>query len=223
VIIEPIGVVRSPYTKKYDAPRQPGVDDRLDEAQIILAPQRNFEQALDDLVGFDRIWIIAWFHEAGPWKPKVLPPRSAVKRGVFATRSPHRPNPIALSVARLVSIRDLTITIAETDLLDGTPVLDIKPYIPYADAFEGSKAGWVDDAMEHRYTVRFMPEAASQLEPLPLLQRHIVRVLSLDPHPHPYRRTEMMPNGEYVLAVQHHRISYVIDTDHVVILRIVAL
>jgi len=212
VTIQPIGVLRSPYLNKYDAPRQPGIDERVDEAYIDLEPHRNFEQALHDLEGFDRIWIIAWFHRVEDWKPKVLPPRSAVKRGVFATRSPHRPNPIALSVARLVSVHGLRITIAETDLLDGTPILDIKPYLSYSDAFEGSKAGWVDaESLREKYAVTFDTPINVQLQQDPAFRAHIERVLSVDPYPHPYRRTEECADGTYVLSVREKRVYYTID------------
>lgn len=222
--IVPIGILRSPYVNKYDAPRQPGVDERIDRAHIDLEPHRNYEQALQDLDGFERIWILAWFHRADAWKPKVLPPRSAVKRGVFATRSPHRPNPIGMSVARLVNVRGLRITIAETDLLDGTPILDIKPYLPYADAFEGSKAGWVDDAaMGPSYTVAFDPDADRILERDPMLKAHVERVLTMDPYPHPYRRTEACDDGTYVLSVRTSRIYYTISSTTVMVHRIVVL
>lgn len=222
MIVEPIGLVRSPYHRKYDAPRQPGIDDRIAEASIELFPHRNFEQAVRDLEGFERIWIIAWFDRATAWKPMVLPPRSAVKRGVFATRSPHRPNPIALSVARLLQCDGLRLTIAETDLLDGTPVLDIKPYLSYADAFVGSKAGWVDsEASGHGFEVVFSEDARIVVETDAALQAHVIRVLSFDPFPHPYRRTEHVSENNYILAVRSLRVHYTIESTRVVVLRIV--
>lgn len=222
--VVPIGVLRSPYVNKYDAPRQPGVDERADIAHIDLEPHRNFEQALQDLEGFERIWIIAWFHRAEAWKPMVLPPRSDVKRGVFATRSPHRPNPIALSVARLMHIRGLRVTIAETDLLNGTPILDIKPYLSYADAFEGSRAGWVDDAaLQCLFHVYFDPSVESVIISDPGLRAHVERVLSLDPFPHRYRRTEACEDGTYMLSVRSTRLHYTIDSTTVMVHRIVVL
>jgi tRNA-Thr(GGU) m(6)t(6)A37 methyltransferase TsaA len=224
VNVVPIGILRSPYVNKYDAPRQPGVDERIDLAHIDLEPHHNFEQALQDLDGFERIWILSWFHRADAWKPKVLPPRSAVKRGVFATRSPHRPNPIGLSVARLVVVRGLRITIAETDLLDGTPILDIKPYLSYADAFEGSKAGWVDDAaLQPSYSVVFDPGVITLLERDQSLKAHVERVLCTDPYPHPYRRTEACDDGTYILSVRTTRIHYTISSTTVMVHRIVVL
>lgn len=208
--LEPIGIVHSPYVSKYDAPRQPGVDDRRHEAVVELMAGRNFEQALEDMAGIERIWIVSWFHRATTWKPKVLPPRSTHKRGLFATRSPHRPNPIGLSVARIVAIDGLRITIAETDLLDGTPVLDIKPYIPYADSFPGSAAGWVDDDVRSAVFNVHVDHDVHVMAPADVLD-HARRVLALDPDPHPYRRTSMLPDGRRMLAIRQWRLIYVVD------------
>jgi len=211
--LEPIGVVRSPYRAKYDAPRQPLTDERAHEATIELLPDRNFEQALVDLEGFDRIWVIAWFDQAGGWKPKVLTPRDRTKRGVFATRSPHRPNPIALTCCEVVSVHARSIVVRGIDLLDGTPVLDIKPYLPYADAFPDARAGWVDAVSAPSYQV-VLESTTPETLPAELLD-HAIRVLRADPLPHPYRRTRQLSDGSFELAVQAWRFAYTI-TDRVV-------
>src|SRR5882724_8849522 len=102
--LDPIGVIHTPFKDRAQAPRQPRADSKTAEGTIVLRSGQNFEQALDDLAGFEYIWIVSWFHKNSNWKPKVRPPRgSKIKRGVFATRSPHRPNPIGLSLARLIS------------------------------------------------------------------------------------------------------------------------
>lgn len=148
----PVGVVRSPWRYVHDAPRQ-GSPDRPEPATIVL--RKGMQNCLLHLAGFDRIWVLFVVSYARGWKSTVVPPRDDERRGVFATRSPHRPNPIGLTCARLVSVRGREIVIAEHDLLDGTPVLDIKPYIPYCDAFPGARAGWVDNvrpgAPDHRW------------------------------------------------------------------------
>jgi len=150
VSCEIIGHVRSPYKERFGTPRQPPVteqtlEDRALEASIELIPGRNFEQALKDLEGFDYIWVLAWLHLNEGWNPQVIPPRGPeIKRGLFATRAPHRPNPIALSALRLIGIEGRVLKVRGIDLLDGTPVLDIKPYIPYSDAFPHAKAGWLE-------------------------------------------------------------------------------
>jgi tRNA (adenine37-N6)-methyltransferase len=148
----PIGVVRSPYRYVHDAPRQAGLG-RADEARIVL--RRGLQNCVKDLAGFERIWVLFVFSYARGWRQQVVPPRDTVKRGVLATRAPHRPNPIGMSSVRLVGVRGLVLTVSGHDLLDGTPVLDVKPYLPYCDAHPGARAGWVDslprDAGDHRW------------------------------------------------------------------------
>jgi tRNA-Thr(GGU) m(6)t(6)A37 methyltransferase TsaA len=145
--LDPIGYVQCRFTEKADVPRQ-GVLGEGNQALIRLLPGLNFEQALEDLKGIERIWVLFWMHEVTHWKAKVQPPRSVGKKGVFATRSPHRPNPIGLSCVRLLSVKGLDLIIEDHDLLEGTPVLDIKPYLPYADSFPESKSGWMEEKIE---------------------------------------------------------------------------
>lgn len=147
----PIGFIRSPYTQRIDAPHQPTVQPgtgALDEAVLELDPGLP-EETLRDLEGFERIWVVFVLHRSEGWAPTVRPPRGPrVKRGVFATRSPHRPNAIGLSAVELAGVDGRTLRLRGVDLLDGTPVLDIKPYVPYADAFPEARAGWIDDVDE---------------------------------------------------------------------------
>lgn len=217
IAMEPIGIVHSPYQAKYDAPRQPGVDDRHHEATIELFANCNYEQALEDLSGFDRIWILAWFDQAHHWKPKVLVPRGRVKRGVFSTRSPHRPNPIALTCCELISIDGRSLRVRGIDLLDNTPVLDIKPYVPYADAFPDSRAGWLEELSTETYQVHVAPDVNPGLLPHELWL-YVQRVLTHDPHPHPYRRTRILPDQSYELAIQEWRCRYQINDNDVTVL-----
>ena len=217
--LEPIGVVRSPYVSKYEAPRQPTADDRDDEAVIELFPHRNFEQALDDLDGFERIWVIALFDQAANWKPKILTPRDRMKRGLFATRSPHRPNPIALSVVKLLSVKGLAIHVQGLDLLSGTPVLDIKPYLPYADAFPDSRTGWLEDISPRFFSIVIPDTILESIEDV--LFKHVKRTLAVDPFPHPYRRITCIADHTYELAYRQWRITYEVDDDTVFVLSIV--
>ena len=155
VPITPIGVFRGAASYKYDAPRQ-GVF--AGGAGIIeLAAGRNFETALRNLDGFERIWVIFLFdRNGGDWRPTTRPPVAVPgldRVGVFASRAPYRPNPIGLSCVRLVAVRGRILEIAAADLLDGTPVLDVKPYVPAADAFPDAKAGWVDAQRAARWQV----------------------------------------------------------------------
>jgi len=140
----PIGVVHSHYKERFAAPRQPTLDTAA-AARIELKGGMNLEQALNDLEDFSHIWIIYWMHLNRGWNPCVLPPRGPkVRRGLFATRAPHRPNSIGLSAVRLLRIEGRILHIEGHDMLDGTPVLDIKPYIPYADAFPDAAHGWAE-------------------------------------------------------------------------------
>lgn len=227
--VQPIGIIRTPYREKQHAPRQPGIDKETVIGTIELFPDRNFDQALEHLSGFERIWIISWFHQNSEWKPKVLPPRSGrTKRGVFATRSPHRPNPIGLSLCSLIDIKGRVIRVANPDLLDGTPILDIKPYLPYAEAFPDSEIGWLAE-VEHLddapFTVEVSEKAKEQTQWLDtthdihLLERAI-DILSFDPFPHSYRRIMKHDSGGFVMAIKSWRVLYTISDTRVSILEI---
>src|SRR3954467_191811 len=158
--IEPIGFVRSSLATKVEAARQPQAAEGQ-AARIELLPGRHFEHALEDLASWKRIWVIFWFHHNAGWRPKVLPPRSVTgRKGVFATRSPHRPNPIGMSAVRLERIEGLTLHILDTDMLDGTPVLDLKPYVAYTDAHSDAGNGWLDANPVRAYDVIFELRAA---------------------------------------------------------------
>ncbi|MDD2499707.1 MAG: tRNA (N6-threonylcarbamoyladenosine(37)-N6)-methyltransferase TrmO [Geobacter sp.] len=149
VTYRPIATIASPYVRRIDAPHQGTVVEGTETGAPALATLELAEwldeQVLQDLDGFERIWLIFAFHQSEGWRSSVKPPRGGPKRGVLATRSPHRPNAIGLSAVELVGIEGRTLHLRGVDLLDGTPVLDIKPYVPYADAFPAAKAGWIDE------------------------------------------------------------------------------
>jgi tRNA (adenine37-N6)-methyltransferase len=225
----PIGVARTPFTDRVSAPRQPYAS-RAARGTIELFPGRDFEHALEDLGGWDRLWIIFCFHLNAPgvWRPKVLPPRSAgTRRGVFSTRSPHRPNPIGLSVVRLEEVRGLVLHVRDVDMIDGSPVLDLKPYVPYADAFVDARTGWLSPlapapAEEGRavdpepgFVVTWSPLATEQAAWLRRehgvdLEEPVNRVLELGPQPHPYRRIKAEGEG-FRLAVKDWRVRFRVD------------
>ena len=155
---QPIAFVRSPYARRIDAPHQPTV---VAGTETQAAVEASIEFAADfpatayrDLAGFERIWLLFAFHRSEGWKAEVRPPRGGGKRSVLATRSPHRPNAIGLSAVELVAVGEGVLQVRGLDLLDGTPILDIKPYVPYADAFPDSRAGWIDqiDVQQGRHS-----------------------------------------------------------------------
>jgi tRNA-Thr(GGU) m(6)t(6)A37 methyltransferase TsaA len=145
-LLEPIGWVRSPYRRRFGTPQQASAFDSNALAVLELDPERIPAGALADLEGMDRVWVLSWLHQGGGWSESVVPPRGPrVRRGLFSTRSPDRPNPVGLSAVELVRIHGCNLHVRGVDLLDGTPIIDVKPYVPYADAFPESKAGWIDE------------------------------------------------------------------------------
>lgn len=154
--MRPVGVVHSPFRNHFDAPRQPNtraITNAAHDATIIL--RKGLQNMARDLRGMERIWIIFQFNYSCGFKHTVIPPRDSSLRGLFATRSPHRPNPIGLSCVRLLNVVGHKIVIRDHDLLHGTAVLDIKPYLPYCEAWPEAKTGWIehlsDDAPDHRW------------------------------------------------------------------------
>lgn len=149
--ISPIATVHSCFTEKFGIPRQPLLAD-ASRASIALLPPLDTPDAVAGIEQNSHLWVIFQFHQvAGQWSHKVRPPRLGGNRklGVLATRSPFRPNNIGLSVVRLLEVRTqprVELIVAGADLLDGTPVLDIKPYIPYADAIPGASSEFADQA-----------------------------------------------------------------------------
>jgi tRNA-Thr(GGU) m(6)t(6)A37 methyltransferase TsaA len=224
--LEPIGIVRTVLGSKVEAPRQPRAATDM-RGTIELYSGHNFEHALEDLGGWEYIWVIFWFHLNRSWRPKVLPPRSTSgRKGVFATRSPHRPNPIGLSAVRLERIEGLTLHILDVDMVDGTPVLDIKPYVPYADAHPAAGSGWLEGSRAATgagrpvdpvasFAVVFDGVATRQLDWIEArtglaLRERIEATLMLGPAPHPYRRIRREDNG-FRLAIKDWRIRFLVD------------
>lgn len=142
-----IGVVRTPQQLHHEAPRQSGLG-RGAEAEIEL--RQGMQNGLQDLDGFSHVWVLFWCHHARGARLQVQPPRDQQKRGLFATRAPQRPNPIGLSCVRLEGIHKRVLRVSDCDLLDGTPVLDLKPYLPYCDSVPDAEIGYVAGLPEHQ-------------------------------------------------------------------------
>ncbi|MDF2549197.1 MAG: rcsF [Chlamydiales bacterium] len=188
ISFQPIGFFKGDTKERYLLPRQGALASK--KGTIELLPQQNFETALLDLYGFGHIWVIYCFHRSlQHWRPKVQPPRGSSKRGVFATRSPHRPNPIGLSAVKLLSVKGRLLEIQDHDLIDGTPILDIKPYITYADSHPLSRQGWLEDLpKEEPFTVLWRPQAKVEALWIDPLFAAAVADLLKDPLPRPARR-----------------------------------
>lgn len=195
----PVGYAETPYPEKFSIPRQPGLVT-ADQSCIRLEGKANREEILRGLDGFSHIWLVFVFHEAmrDDWKPMVRPPRLGGNRkvGVFASRSPFRPNPIGLSVVR---VRDISqrgqhwcINVEGCDLLNGTPILDIKPYLPYADSLDESAAGFAAEAPGSPCDVTFSNAASTALaeQKHPQIKRLITEVLQQQPEPAYHRQQD---------------------------------
>jgi len=193
-VVEPIGFIESPYTEKFAVPRQPGLVSAA-TARIVLQGDYANPDCVRGLTEFSHIWVLFLFHQttAQGWKPLVRPPRLGgnEKRGVFATRSTFRPNNLGMSVVKLTGIKyrdkQTIIEVQGADWVNHTPVIDIKPYVPYADAIPEAVGGFAPSAPEQSLTTTFSADAQQQLQQLnqqyPELQALISQVLAQDPRP----------------------------------------
>lgn len=216
-LMNPVGFFRSPFKNFLEAPRQATHD--VPESFIELIPGQQFELALKDLDGFDRIWVIFSFHLKKDWKPLVLPPRgSDKKRGVFATRSPLRPNNLGLSCLKIEKIEGLKVFVKGSDLLDGTPIFDIKPYLPYADSFPNSKTGWLEGIEKDKWGLLWSKPALEQkiwlsehgifLDPI------VENQLEFDPTNSERKRVWPSENDhEWIFAYRTWRIQFKLNPD----------
>lgn len=219
--LKPIGFIRTEKRVKFQALHQPA-DGDAESNMLELLPGSNFEQALQDLEGFDRVWLLWWFHRNETWRTLVLPPRGpSRRRGVFATRSPHRPNPLGMTPVRLLGIEGRRLRLGACDLVDGTPVFDVKPYVPAYDSFPEAKAGWIAevDAQVNapaRFTVGFSPHAEAQARWLRETWQvdftpRLVELLSRDPSPHRTRRIRKRKSGAFEIGCGAWRAEFSVD------------
>lgn len=189
-MMQTIARVHSDFSSKFGIPRQSGLVDAL-EATVVFEPEFRNPDALRGLEGFSHLWLVWVFDQAirKDWSPTVRPPRLGgnTRMGVFATRSPFRPNPIALSCVKLAGVEQTAeygtvLRIKGADLMDGTPILDIKPYIPYADSRPDALGGFASVPAGEVLEVVIPPEL---LERIPADRREALRgVLAQDPRPH---------------------------------------
>ncbi len=188
-----IGWVNSPFKEKFGIPRQPGLVPQARGSIELIAPYNQAESVIG-LAEYSHIWVQFLFHRTvrDSWRPTVRPPRLGGNRrvGVFASRSPFRPNALGLSVVKLEQVAAesgrLALEISGLDLLDGTPVIDIKPYLPYVDSVPGAHGGYAPTAPEKRLRVRISNKADSQIRlrsEIPELRNFILALLETDPRP----------------------------------------
>ncbi len=217
--LTPIAEIKSCYREKFGVPRQPGLLPEI-EAEIHFAPAISDIQAFEGLEQFSHLWILFAFHLNAnqSWKPRVRPPRLGGNQsmGVFATRSPFRPNPIGLSVVRYAGLQVkpdcLILKVLGGDFVNGTPVLDIKPYIPYADAIPDARGGFADTRPDAVLEVGFTPSAEATLEHYsvhqPKLKSVICHTLTLDPRP-AYRKGK--DQKEYGIRLFEFNVRWLVE------------
>lgn len=208
-----IGHVRSDFPKKFGIPRQSGLVEEL-KSVVVFEPEFRVPEAFRGLEGYSRIWILWQFSLAlrEKWSPTVRPPRLGGNErvGVFASRSPFRPNPIGLSAVKLERIEPDTpegpvLHIAGADIMDGTPVLDIKPYLPYADAYPDEKGGFAFQQREGVLEVEFPPPL---LAGIPEGKREaLIAVLAQDPRP----AYQDDPDRLYTMSFGGAEVSFTVD------------
>lgn len=219
-----IGIVESPFQQKFAIPRQPNLVSEA-RGKIILNKEFTDSNALRELEQFSHIWVLFHFHETEDqgWTPTVQPPRlgGKTKVGVFASRSPFRPNAIGMSVLKNLGyekIEDcIVVHVGGIDLLNGTPVLDIKPYIPYADSISDAAAGYAKQAPGKDLDIQFAEAAENFLavaEPThPDLRKLIVALLRQDPRP--AWRVREDDSKQYGMTLYHYNIKWRISDKNI--------
>lgn len=213
-----IGTLYSPFREKFGIPRQPGLAPHA-ISRLVLLPEYATAECLEGLSGFSHLWLTFVFHATADqgWQPSVRPPRLGgnERRGVFATRSMFRPNPLGLSVVELMGIIDgpqgKELLLRGADLLDGTPVLDIKPYVPYADSLPAAHTGFAP-AAPTLLPVRWSEQAlaaASSLALSPDMRALIDEVLAQDPRP--AYRSAQHDTHDYGVWLANVNVRFIID------------
>lgn len=198
ITFNPIGYLNSCYPDKFGVPRQSGLVKKA-YSELKIKAEFQPEISLQGLEGYSHVWLQFVFHlnTSARFHAKVHPPRLEGKTmGLFATRSPHRPNPIGLSLVELVKIENDTLTFAGADLVDGTPILDIKPYLPHLESIPMARGGWAVEVEKDEIQVEFLPQTMEILQKWtektnkPELKEVIEQVLKQDPRPVIYRGFE---------------------------------
>ena len=212
--LTPIGIFHCDKKWTYDTASQPHLDRSQDIGVIELATGQQLELAARDLQGMSHAWIVFWFHQNNDWRPLVTVPRGSTdKVSVLASRSPHRPNPIGLSLVEVVKVDGRKIWIRKFDLIDQTPILDIKPYHPEADVADNARTGWLENLNAQEYNIVCSDLFLHQAE---YLRSHGVnqiksfaeQQLRFDPFNSSKKRVNMLNAQNGVLAYRTWRVRF---------------
>ena len=222
--MQPIASIRTGFPTKFGVPRQSGLVPEL-KGTIVFNPEYRNPDALRGLEGFSHIWLIWEFSETvrGDWSPTVRPPRLGgnTRLGVFATRSPFRPNPIGLSCVKLESVELSTpdgpvLHVSGADLMDGTPIYDIKPYIPYTDCIPDATSGFTGSVSMHRLNVIIPEQLQAKIKPETLSA--LRGILAEDPRP----RYQDDPDREYGFDFDGYSVKFKVpDPDNLLVTEII--
>ncbi len=208
-----IAHIHTDFPAKFGIPRQSGLIDEL-QGTIVFTPAYRNPDALRGIEGFSHLWLLWQFSEAirQKWQPMVRPPRLGgnTPMGVFATRSPYRPNPIGLSSVRLLRVEATerqghVLHVAGADLMDGTPIYDIKPYLPFTDSHPDATGGFADSVRAHALQVTFPEELLARLP----ADRRAAAIAVLENDPRPSYQSD--PTREYGVYFAGHNILFFVD------------
>lgn len=217
-----IAKIHNDFKEKFGIPRQSGLSGEL-KSRIIFEPEYRNPEALRGIEGYSHLWLIWEFSEAKreTWSPTVRPPRLGGNKrvGVFATRSPYRPNPIGLSSVKLEGVEQtkddgIVLIVSGADLLDGTPIYDIKPYLAYSDSHPDAIGGFADPVREYSLNVIFCKELLSKVHISK--QKSLIDILKQDPRP----SYQSDPEREYGMRFADYEIFFKVDGDTLTVTRV---
>lgn len=218
--LSPIAYIHTEFSEKFGVPRQSGLAGTLC-GTVVFEPEYRSPEALRGLDGFSHLWLIWGFsaNRHGEWQPTVRPPRLGgnERMGVFATRSPYRPNPLGLSCVEIerIDMDAATIYVRGADLMDGTPIYDIKPYIRYADSRPDAVCGYVD-RLEERHLDVMLPESEKSKIKDPEVRAALIQTLSLDPRPSYHND----PSREYGLSFAGFNVRFKVDGERLIVISV---
>ncbi|MCP4789550.1 MAG: tRNA (N6-threonylcarbamoyladenosine(37)-N6)-methyltransferase TrmO [Gammaproteobacteria bacterium] len=219
ISLKPIAYIESDFKEKFATPRQPGLVPAA-QGRVVLQAPFNQADAVQGLEEFSHIWLIFGFHATAQqgWKPKVRPPRLGgnAKLGVFATRSTFRPNPLGLSLVRLKKVstqKEICLHVEGADLIHGTPVYDIKPYLPWVESQPYALSGFAVDDQTIDLPIQYAPQAVAALANESSLQTLIEQVLRHDPRP----AYQQDPQRVYGCHLQNVNVQWQVLADHILV------
>ncbi|MDP6164943.1 MAG: tRNA (N6-threonylcarbamoyladenosine(37)-N6)-methyltransferase TrmO [Gammaproteobacteria bacterium] len=219
ISLQPIAYIESDFKEKFATPRQPGLVPAA-QGRVVLQAPFNQADAVQGLEEFSHIWLIFGFHATAQqgWKPKVRPPRLGgnAKLGVFATRSTFRPNPLGLSLVRLKKVstqKEICLHVEGADLIHGTPVYDIKPYLPWVESQPYALSGFAVDDQTIDLPIQYAPQAVAALANESSLQTLIEQVLRHDPRP----AYQQDPQRVYGCHLQNVNVQWQVLADHILV------